>query len=72
MFAAVADRGFDLDLIEVATGQDDEPALDAAEAAVLAGLLVEDDRAAGRYRFAHALVRETIYEDISRARRARL
>jgi DNA-binding SARP family transcriptional activator len=72
MVAAVAGRGFDLDLIEVVTGLDDEPALDAAEAAVLAGLLLEDDRAAGRYRFAHALVRETIYEDISRARRARL
>jgi DNA-binding SARP family transcriptional activator len=72
MVAAVAGRGFDLDLIEAVTGLDDEPALDAAEAAVLAGLLIEDDRAAGRYRFAHALVRETIYEDISRARRARL
>ena len=39
---------------------------------MLAGLVLEDDRAAGQYRFAHALVRETIYEDISRARRARL
>jgi DNA-binding SARP family transcriptional activator len=72
MVAAVAGRGFDLDLIEAVTGLDDEAALDAAEAAVLAGLVIEDDRAAGRYRFAHALVRETIYEDISRARRARL
>jgi DNA-binding SARP family transcriptional activator len=72
MVAAVAGRGFDLDLIEAVTGLEDEPALDAAEAAVLAGLVIEDDRPAGRYRFAHALVRETIYEDISRARRARL
>ena len=72
MVAAVAGRGFDLDLVEAVTGLDDEAALDAAEAAVLAGLVLEDDRAAGRYRFAHALVRETIYEDISRARRARL
>jgi DNA-binding SARP family transcriptional activator len=72
MVAAVAGRGFGLDLVEAVTGLDDEPALDAAEAAVLAGLVIEDDRAAGRYRFAHALVRETIYEDISRARRARL
>jgi hypothetical protein len=72
MVAAVAGRGFSLDLIEAVTGLEDEPALDAAEAAVLAGLVIEDDRAAGRYRFAHALVRETIYEDISRARRARL
>jgi len=72
MVAAVAGRRFDLDLVEAVTGLEDEPALDAAEAAVLAGLLLEDDRAAGRYRFAHALVRETIYQDISRARRARL
>ena len=72
MVAAVAGRGFDLDLVEAVTGLEDEPALDAAEAAVLAGLVIEDDRAAGRYRFAHALVRETIYADISRARRARL
>jgi DNA-binding SARP family transcriptional activator/RecA/RadA recombinase len=72
MVAAVAGREFDLDLIEAVTGLEDEPALDAAEAAVLAGLVIEDDRAAGRYRFAHALVSETIYEDISRARRARL
>ncbi len=72
MVAAVAGRGFDLDLVEAVTGLEDEAALDAAEAAVLAGLVIEDDRAAGRYRFAHALVRETIYADISRARRARL
>ena len=72
MVAAVAGRGFGLDLVEAVTGLEDEAALDAAEAAVLAGLVLEDDRAAGRYRFAHALVRETIYEDISRARRARL
>jgi DNA-binding SARP family transcriptional activator len=72
MVAAVAGRGFDLDLVEAVTGLEDEVALDAAEAALLAGLVIEDDRAAGRYRFAHALVRETIYEDISRARRARL
>src|SRR5580693_5705945 len=72
MVAAVAGRGFDLDLIEAVTGLEDDSALDAAEAAVLAGLIIEDDRAAGQYRFAHALVRETIYEDISRARRARL
>jgi DNA-binding SARP family transcriptional activator len=72
MVAAVAGRGFDLDLVEAVTGLEDEAAVDAAEAAVLAGLVIEDDRAAGRYRFAHALVRETIYEDISRARRARL
>ena len=72
MVAAVAGRGFDLDLVEAVTGLEDEPALDAAEAAVLAGLVSRTTGRRGRYRFAHALVRETIYEDISRARRARL
>ena len=45
-------------MVQAVTGLDDEAALGtAAEAAVLAGLVLEDDRAAGRYRFAHALVR---------------
>jgi tetratricopeptide (TPR) repeat protein len=39
---------------------------------VVAGLVVEDETPVGRYRFAHALVRETLYEQLSRARRARL
>jgi len=38
----------------------------------MAGLVIEDEQAVGRYRFAHGLVRETIYQDISRARRVRL
>ena len=39
---------------------------------MVAGLVVEDDKTVGRYRFAHGLVRETIYENISKARRVRL
>jgi hypothetical protein len=39
---------------------------------VVAGLVVEDDETVGRYRFAHGLVGETIYENISKARRVRL
>jgi DNA-binding SARP family transcriptional activator len=70
--AAVVGHGFDLDLVEALTQLDDEHALDAVEAAVVAGLVVEDEEAVGRYRFAHALVGETIYEQLSRARRARL
>src|SRR5947207_949811 len=35
-------------------------------------ILVRDPRAAGRYRFAHALIRETIYEELGAAERARL
>ncbi|MFI7672696.1 BTAD domain-containing putative transcriptional regulator [Actinophytocola sp. NPDC049390] len=44
-------------------------ALDALETATRRGFLTE--RAPGRFRFAHVLVRDTLYEDISRTRRAR-
>ncbi|WP_205413267.1 BTAD domain-containing putative transcriptional regulator [Amycolatopsis ruanii] len=44
--------------------------LDALELAAERGFLVE--HGAGRFRFAHALVRDTIYQDLSQSRRARL
>jgi DNA-binding SARP family transcriptional activator len=72
LVAAVHGRAFDLDLVETVTGLDEERALEAVEAAVVAGLVVEDQEAVGRYCFAHALVGETIYEQLSRARRVRL
>src|SRR6266545_5392036 len=72
LVAAVAGRDFHLDLVGAVTQLDGEPALEAVEAAVVAGLVAEDDQAVGRYRFAHALVGETIYAQLSRARRARL
>jgi DNA-binding SARP family transcriptional activator len=43
--------------------------LDALETAVEKGFLVEVG--AGRFRFVHALVRDTLYQDLSRSRRAR-
>jgi DNA-binding SARP family transcriptional activator len=70
--AAVAARAFDLDLIEAVTGLDDEDALDGVEAAVLAGLVAEDEQTAGRYRFTHTLIRDTVYGRLTRARRVRL
>jgi DNA-binding SARP family transcriptional activator len=72
LVGAVAGRAFDLDLVEAVTRLDDERALEAVEAAVIAGLLVEDEQMVGRYRFSHGLVRETIYQQLSRARRVRL
>ncbi len=44
--------------------------LDALDEAVAAGLLIELQH--GEYSFAHALVRETIYEQLGSARRMRL
>ena len=72
LVAAAAGREFDLGLVEAVTRLDEERALEAIEAAVVAGLLVEDDETVGRYRFAHGLVQETLYEQVSRARRVRL
>jgi DNA-binding SARP family transcriptional activator len=66
--AAVLGRDVDLDLLVPLSGDEDE-ALDAVESALLAGFLVED--ADGPIRFSHALVRDTLYDDIPRMRRTR-
>ncbi|MFE9748918.1 BTAD domain-containing putative transcriptional regulator [Saccharothrix saharensis] len=66
--ASVLGRDVDLDVLIPLAGDEDE-VLDSVESALLAGFLVEPD--AERLRFAHALVHETLYDDIPHARRAR-
>ncbi|MBN6041278.1 BTAD domain-containing putative transcriptional regulator [Amycolatopsis sp. 195334CR] len=66
--AAVLGEKVELDLL-IALAGDEDAVLASVESAVLAGFLVEAD--ADFVHFGHALVRETLYEDISRARRAR-
>jgi DNA-binding SARP family transcriptional activator len=66
--AAVLGQEIDLDVLIPLAGNENE-VLDSVEAALLAGFLVERD--SERLRFAHALVRDTLYEDITQARRAR-
>jgi DNA-binding SARP family transcriptional activator len=67
--AAVAGHAFSFVLLERVLG---EPAgvIDALDEAVGAGLLAEAGH--GDYSFAHALVRQTIYERLGSARRMRL
>jgi DNA-binding SARP family transcriptional activator len=72
LVAAVVGQEFDLDVVRAVTGMDDEDTLAAVELTVSAGLVLEDPATVGRFRFAHALIREAIYGEISRARRARL
>ncbi|MEU8399390.1 BTAD domain-containing putative transcriptional regulator [Nonomuraea sp. NPDC048892] len=67
--AAVLGEEVDLDVLIPLTGADEDRVLDSVESALLAGFLVERD--ADRSRFAHALVREALYEDVPHARRAR-
>jgi hypothetical protein len=64
--AAVTGTELDLDMLTAVTGGE---VLDAVETAAQHGFLVE--RGPGRFRFAHALVRDTVYDDLSRSRRAR-
>lgn len=68
--AAVLGREVDVDLLAGLAHREPDDLLDALEPAVLVGLL--DEPAPGRVRFAHALVRDTLYEDTSLLRRSRL
>ncbi|MFE1322328.1 ATP-binding protein [Kitasatospora phosalacinea] len=68
--AAVAGRESDVDLLLRAGEQDEDTATEAVEAAVAGGLLLEPRP--GTVRFAHVLVRDTLYADLGGLRRARL
>lgn len=68
--AAVLGRDIDVDMLAELGGRDADDLLDALEPAVLGGLL--DEPAPSRLRFAHALIRDTLYEDTSLLRRTRL
>lgn len=68
--AAVLGRDVDVDLLAAVAGRDTDELLDALETAVLAGLL--DEPAPGQVRFSHALVRDTLYDDLPLMRRARV
>ena len=60
----------DVDVLGEVAGVEEHVLLDAIDAGLLAGLVTEPG--AGRIRFAHALVRDTLYHGLSRLRRSRL
>ncbi|MFD5401687.1 BTAD domain-containing putative transcriptional regulator [Streptomyces griseorubiginosus] len=66
---AVVGREAEVEVLVRASEAGEEAVLDGLEAAVAAGLLVEPGP--GRVRFAHALVRDTLYTDLTRLRRGR-
>jgi class 3 adenylate cyclase/tetratricopeptide (TPR) repeat protein/type II secretory pathway predicted ATPase ExeA len=68
--AAVVGREFDLGLLTAITGGDQDAVLDAIESAERAGLVVGSSRP-GTYRFAHALVSSTLYDELPTSRRLR-
>ncbi|HZN15837.1 MAG TPA: AAA family ATPase, partial [Acidimicrobiales bacterium] len=70
--AAVAGRDFDLDVLEQVTELDEDRLLTAIDEAVTARLVVEVSGPTTRFHFAHALVRETLYDELTTARRVRM
>jgi tetratricopeptide (TPR) repeat protein len=70
--AAVTGRDFDLDVIERVTEMDEDRLLSALDEAVTARLVVELPGAVTRFHFSHALVRETLYDELTTARRVRM
>src|SRR5438034_3031686 len=69
---SVVGREFGLGAVQHACGLGADALLDVLGPALGREILVRDPRTAGRYRFAHALIRETIYEELGAAERARL
>jgi DNA-binding NarL/FixJ family response regulator len=70
--AAVIGREFGEDVLATAAAVHGEVLLAALEEAETAHIIQAVPGVLDRYRFAHALIRETLYEDIATARRARL
>src|SRR6202020_1247391 len=66
--AAVIGRVFDVELLESMLEIDESQLLDQLEAAVAASLLAESDERGGEFRFAHALMNQTLYEGLGRPR----
>jgi DNA-binding SARP family transcriptional activator len=70
--AAVIGRDFDLSLLESTVSLDEDAFLRALDEALAAGLVDESDAGSGHHSFSHALIRETLYDGMSTARRARI
>jgi tetratricopeptide (TPR) repeat protein len=68
--AAVIGPEFGLDVLRAVADEPPDRAVDLIDEAVQAGLLQAMPGAAGRYRFSHDLVRETLYDELSVDRRA--
>ncbi len=70
--AAVLGRSFSFRLLIALSGQDEETVIAAIEEAQAAHLLEEERGGEAAYSFTHALLRQTLYEELSLPRRQRL
>jgi class 3 adenylate cyclase len=69
--AAVIGPDFDMGVLVELLGADDNELLDLLDQAMQGGLIAEADNRVDRYRFVHALIRQTLYQDMSASRRQR-
>ena len=70
--ASILGREFDLDTLEIVSEHKGNRLLDLIDEAIAARLVTEQPETPGHYRFSHAIVRETLYGDITASRRMRL
>ncbi|MBA3728367.1 MAG: AAA family ATPase, partial [Actinobacteria bacterium] len=70
--ASVVGREFDLEVLAAVTERTVDDVLDLLDEAVKARLLTEVPTSAGRLRFAHGLIRETLYDSMRVTRRVHL
>jgi DNA-binding CsgD family transcriptional regulator/tetratricopeptide (TPR) repeat protein len=70
--ASVIGRDFTVALLGRVSRLDGDALLDALEEAEMARIIAAAPPIAGRYRFVHALVRESLYEELPSTRRLRL
>jgi DNA-binding SARP family transcriptional activator len=68
--AAVIGREFDAELLGRLLGTPDDRLVETLEEVLASGLVAEDPRLVGGYRFSHDLVREAVYGELSTLRRA--
>ncbi|MFL5870292.1 MAG: AAA family ATPase [Solirubrobacterales bacterium] len=67
--AAVLGRRFGFDILRATSGRDDEETVDALEALVVKGLLVQAAGGEAEYEFSHQKLRQLVYEGVSLPRR---
>jgi hypothetical protein len=70
--ASVLGREFELDVLQHLSELDEDGLVDALDAALRARVIEEVGDSAGRHTFSHALIRDTLYGDLTATRRALL